>query len=64
MATVGRKAQKLPGENRKPGQLCKLSDTDKQKILRDITSGNYDTAVGIPRGLAHYEGMVISPNIV
>lgn len=64
VATVGRKAQKLPGENRKPGRPCKLSDTDKRKILRDITSGNYDTAAGISRGLAHDMSMAVSPTTV
>src|SRR3954462_9671676 len=64
MATIRYMVQKLPGENHKPGQLCKLSDMDKQKILHDIISGNYDTAIEISRGLAHDVSMAVSPTTV
>ena len=54
-ATIGRIAQRnLPDRaNNRPGRPRLLSDTDKRKIIRDITSGNYDTAAQVSRSLTH-----------
>jgi transposase len=47
-ATVGRIARNMPHRvGIRGGRPCLLSDTDNQKITRDITTGNYDTAVQV-----------------
>src|SRR3954469_19713472 len=53
--TVSRMARKnLPDHiGRMPGRPHLLSDADKRKILRDITSGKCDTAVEVATHLAY-----------
>jgi len=62
-ATVGRIARNMPERIRdRGGRPRLLSANDKRKITRDVTSGNYDTAVQAAAGLAHNAGMVVSAN--
>jgi transposase len=64
-ATAGRIAQNLPHRvGIRGGRPHLLSDADKRKITRDITSGNYDTAVQVTAGLANNTGVVVSVNTV
>ena len=64
-ATVGCIAQNMPERvDVSGGQLRLLSDTDKQKIMQDVTSGNYDTAVEVIAGFSHNADIVISANTV
>ena len=64
--TVSRMAQKnLPDRiGRMPGRPHLLSDADKRKILRDITSGKCDTAVEVATHLAYDAGTIVSPTTV
>ena len=64
-ATVGLIAQNLPHQvGIHGGQPHLLSDANKRKITRDITSGNYDTAVQVTASLANNTGVVVSVNTV
>ena len=59
---VGRIAQKnLPERvGGKAGRPSLLSETDKRKITRDITSGKFDTAVQVTKSLANDSGVIVS----
>src|SRR4051794_24416293 len=64
-ATVGRIAQNMPHRvGIRGGRPCLLSDADNRKITRDITTGNYNTAVQVTAGLAEHAGVVVSVNTV
>jgi transposase len=65
-STVGRIARRsLPDRVRgMAGRPRLLSDTDKRKIMRDILSGNCDTAVQATASLARDAGVVVSTNTV
>jgi transposase len=64
-ATVGRIARNMPHRvGIRGGRPCLLSDADNRKITRDITTGNYDTAVQVTAGLAEHAGVVVSVNTV
>ena len=60
-ATVSRVMKKHALDHvEKPGQLLILSDTNKQKILRDITSGKCDTTKQVSTKLAQDMGITVS----
>lgn len=65
-ATVGRTAKRCLQERimGKPGRPHILSDTDKRKIVRDISSGKSNTAVEVSAKLAQDHGMSVSPKTV
>ena len=48
----------------KPGWPQVLSDTNKRKILQDITSGNCDTAKQVSTMLAQDMGITMSPTTI